>query len=202
MISNYEYPLDWVLEYSDNYEVWSRADNSKYTDMLNQEKVKRVENRGSDILDKFDWIIKNYEQLPACTILTKGNLFKYITKEEFDKIKDNKTFTPILTQNHQEKEGVCYYKDGLYYEINNFWYLGSHPCKSIRTQRELCEMLGMNDKEYIGFAPGSNYIIPRENILKHPKSFYEKLRSYLDWTVYPGEAQIIERNLYNIWSLT
>lgn len=192
ILSRYNHDISWLKDYTDDYVLYDRSEEPIEGSIV-------VPNIGSDIYDKFTYIIDNYDNLPEVAVYTKANIFKYITKEEFDKIKDNKTFTPILTQNHQEKPGVCYYKDRLYYEKNNFWYLDSHPCKNIDTQMELCEMLGMNGKEYIGFAPGSNYIVPRENILKHPKSFYEKLRSYLDWTVYPGEAQIIERNLYNIW---
>jgi hypothetical protein len=62
------------------------------------------------------------------------------------------------------------------------------------------KLLGIYGLDYVPFAPGSNYILPKETILKHPKELYEKLRSYLDWTVYPGEAQIIERGLYTLWS--
>jgi len=54
--------------------------------------------------------------------------------------------------------------------------------------------------KYIKFAPGSNYIVTRDNILKHPKSFYEKLRHYIDYGPTPGEAQIIERFLYTLWT--
>ncbi len=57
----------------------------------------------------------------------------------------------------------------------------------------------MDEREYNAFAPGSNYILTRENILKHPKEFYVKLRSFLDWEVYPGDAQLLERNLYYLW---
>jgi len=55
--------------------------------------------------------------------------------------------------------------------------------------------------EFVPFAPGSNYILPRENILKHSKKFYELLRSYLEWDRYPGEAQIMERGLYTLWNI-
>jgi hypothetical protein len=58
----------------------------------------------------------------------------------------------------------------------------------------------MDERSYNKFAPGSNYILPKENILKHPKEFYVKLRGYLEHSVYPGEAQLLERNLYYLWS--
>lgn len=158
-----------------------------------------VPNIGSDIYDKFSYIIENYDNLPEVAIYSKANLFNYISKEEFDQVKDNKTFTPLLTQNHKTYLPVCYYEDGMYYERNDMWYLGSYPCKSRMIPHELQEILGLTDMEYLPFAPGSNYILPKENILKHPKEFYVKLRSYLEWDRYPGEAQICERALYTLW---
>lgn len=158
-----------------------------------------VPNIGSDIYDKFTYIIDNYEKLPDTVCLIKANLFKYITEEEFIEVEKNTTFTPLLTQNHKTYLPICYYQDGMYWEINNMWYLSSHPCKNKMIPYELQEILGIGGMEYVPFAPGSNYILPKENILKHSKEFYKKLRSYLEWEVYPGEAQIIERSLYTLW---
>jgi hypothetical protein len=54
--------------------------------------------------------------------------------------------------------------------------------------------------EYIRFAPGGNYIIPRENILRYSKNFYEKIREYLGWECLVGEAHLLERALYTIFT--
>jgi len=81
-------------------------------------------------------------------------------------------------------------------EVNNFWYLNPHPAKY---GDRIVEFFDMKKRLYNKFAPGSNYILPKENILKHPKEVYEKLRSYLAWDVYPGDAQLLERNLYYLW---
>lgn len=156
----------------------------------------QVKNIGSDIYDKFTFIIDNYDNLPDVAIYSKANIFKYISKEEFDLVKDNKTFTPLLTQNHKTHLPVAYYEDGMYHEINNYFYLIPHPA---RHAREIKDLFDMDEREYNAFAPGSNYILPKENILKHPKEFYVKLRKYLAWSVYPGEAQLLERNLYYLW---
>src|SRR3990167_8575752 len=117
--------------------------------------------------------------------------------DKFTYIKDNTTFTPLLTQNHKTYLPICWYENGLYAEINDYWYLGSHPAKHTK---EIMDIFKMNERYYNLFAPGSNYIIPKENILKHPKEFYEKLRSFLEWDVYPGDAQILERNLFYLWN--
>ena len=193
IVSRYNHDMEIMREYSkDSFIIYDRSEEPL-------ENTIKVENIGTDIADKFKFIIDNYDNLPEVAIYTKANLFKYITREEFDKVKDAKVFTPLLTKNHQEKQGVSFYKDGIYWEINNYWYLGAHPVLYPERVKMISEMVGINKMEFVPFAPGSNYIVPKENILKHSKEFYEKLRSYLDWAVYPGEAMIIERGLYLLW---
>lgn len=193
ILSRYNHDISWTKDYPGEYIIYDRSEEPLKGSIV-------VPNVGSDIYDKFTYIIDNYDNLPEVAIYSKANLFKYITKEEFDTIKDNNVFTPLLTKHHKEKTGVCYYKDGIYHEINNYWYLIQHPPKSREYAEGLKDLLDFRDKEYLAFAPGSNYILPKENILKHSKEFYVKLRSYLDWAIYPGEAQLIERGLYYLWS--
>lgn len=193
VISRYNHDLSWLSEYTIDYVLYDRSDEPMPGSI-------KMPNIGSDIYDKLTYIIDNYDNLPDIAIYTKANLFKYITKEEFDKVKDNKIFTPLLTRNHQEKKDVCYYdENGMYWEINNRWFLGAHPTKTPEAADELYRLLGIDKLWYVPFAPGSNYILPKENILKHPKELYEKLRSYIDWAVYPGECMIIERGLYTLF---
>lgn len=199
IVSRYNHSIGWLQDV-ESFVLYDRSEEkidhlgARYNGI-----IFNVPNIGSDIYDKFTYIIDNYDNLPDVAVYTKCNIFNYISEEEFDKVKDNKTFTPLLTQNHKTYMPVCYYKDGMYYELNNTWYLGSHPCKHKMIAQELQEILGIAEMEYVPFAPGSNYILPKENILKHPKAFYEQLRSYLEWDRYPGEAQIMERGLYTLW---
>lgn len=194
-ISRYNQDVSWVGEYAPSCILYDRSEYPMPGSNI-------VPNLGTDIADKLHYIITNYHNLPDVCIYTKANLWKYISKEEFDIIKDNKEFTPLLTMNHRvykdaQGKDVCFYKDGIYWEINNGWYLNEHPCKF--DPLEIMETLGIRNMEYIPFAPGSNYILTKENIHKHPIEFYAKLLNYLTHAVYPGEAQIIERGLYTIW---
>jgi len=215
VVSRYNHDYSWLAEYTDDVVMYDRSETPASNSIV-------VPNIGTDILDKFNFIIDNYDNLPDVAVYTKCNLFKYMSKLEFDKVKDNKTFTPLLTQGHMEvlcdaemcrQQGwempkpFSYYKDGMYYELNYPAFLKHHPTKDPQwcyadTFRgfPLLKLLGIDKMEYTPFAPGSNYILPKENILKHPKSFYEELRSYLEWDRYPGESMIIERALYTIWS--
>lgn len=192
VISRFNHNLAWLADYSVDFVLYDRSDKPLENAIV-------VPNIGSDLWDKLGFIIDNYDHLPEVAVYTKANLFDYIKPREFEKIKDNQTFTPILSQDHHTYEPICRYNNQIYEEINNGWYLAAHPPKSITAANDLIRLLGIVGQPYVQFAPGSNYILPKKTILKHPKAFYEKLRSYIDWDVYPGECMIIERGLYNIW---
>jgi len=195
IISRYNHDISYLPEYTSDYVLYDRSPKPLPEAIV-------VPNIGSDLYDKFTYIIDNYDNLPDVAVYTKANLFKYITKEEFDQVKDNTTFTPLLTRNHKsyadDRGPVCWYdKNWMFHERNDFWYLMPHPAKFAP---KIIEFFKMDQRFDNIFAPGSNYILPKENILQHPKETYIELRSYLDWDVYPGDAQLLERNLYYLWN--
>lgn len=195
IVSRYNHDISWLKDYTEDITLYDRSEE-KAPDSI------PMENIGSDLYDKFTYIIDNYDNLPDVAVYTKANLFKYISPEEFALVKDNKTFTPLLTKNHKvysdEHGPVCFYDgNGMFNEVNNYWYLYPHPAKFAPL---IIDMFKMSNRFYNTFAPGSNYILPKENILKHSKETYEKLRSWIDWDVYPGDCQLLERNLYYLWS--
>lgn len=195
MVSRYNQDVSWINKYASSMILYDRSDNPVPGSNI-------VPNLGTDIADKLHYIITNYNNLMPVAVYTKANLFKYISQPEFDRVKNNQSFTPLLTMNHRTYKGedgkdVCFYKDGIYWEINNLWYLNSHPVK--HDPKDIQALMGIDKMEYIPFAPGSNYILTAEDIRRHPVEFYIKLYNYLTHAVYPGEAQIIERGLYTIW---
>jgi hypothetical protein len=183
-----------VNNYGDHDLSWLKSDNLIVYD-------KKELNVGYNIYDYLDYIIKNYDNLPDIVIFTKGNMLeRHITPEEWEKIKDNETFTPILTQNHKVDGVTAYYKDGLYYERNDSWYLYSYERRYFDNYKDFATEFGLPNPPYLSFAPGACYIVPKENILKHDILYYEKLKSLVSWTQLPAEAHLIERSLVNIWS--
>ena len=190
VISRYNQDISWVSEYAPSMILYDRSDQPIPGSNI-------IPNIGTDISDKLHFIITNYHNLPPVCVYTKANLWKYITKAEFDEVKNNSFFTPLLTKNHEQKPGVSFYMNGIYWEINNGWYLNAHPCKF--DPKAVMRDLGIDKLEYVPFAPGSNYILTAADIRKNPLELYIRLYNYLTWSVYPGEAQIIERGLYTIW---
>ena len=204
MVSNYNADISWILDYTDNYIIYDRSDTNEWIRPFDPKKVIKVKNIGWDIYDKFTYIIDNYGNLPDSMILTKGNILKYITKDEFDEVCNNTSFTPLFTKHHKTYMPVCFYgEDGMFNEINNDWYhLSSFKRKYFKDYNYFLRFCFKNPAipKYIKFAPGSNYIVPRENIKKFPRVFYENLRTFLSHHKLPGEAHIIERALYTIWT--
>lgn len=190
IVSRFGQDVSWISEYAPSMILYDRSDYPLPGANI-------VPNLGTDIADKLHFIITNYNNLPPVAIYTKANLFKFITKEEFDKVKDNSFFTPLLTKNHEQKPGVSFYLNDIYWETNNLWFLNAHPCKF--NPKEIMAFTGIDKLEFVPFAPGSNYILTAQDIHKHPVDFYIKLYNFLTWSVYPGEAQILERSLYTIW---
>lgn len=193
LVSAYNNDLTWLNEYTDNHVIYNQGDP-----INNVHSVLRP-HRGTDILDKFSWIVENYDNLPDIVMFIKGNLFKYISQEEFDVICNNKKFTPLLTRDHKTEMPIAYYENGIYNEVNNSWYVPQFPHKFFSNYDDFAKEMGLPKPEYLPFAPGSNYIVPKENILKRSKEFYEKLIKYLDYDSYTAEAQMCERSLYTIW---
>lgn len=204
IVSNYGYDMTWLLGYGDNYLVYDRSDTDEPVKNLDPQKVIKVPNIGWDIYDKLTYIIDNYDNLPPIVTLIKGNLWKYISKEEFNQVKDNKTFTPLLTKSYKTAMPVCFYsEDGLYNEFNDRWFLGVKEGERVKEYDKFWESIepGYQNEEYKRFAPGASYILPRENILQHPKAFYEKLRTFVDYAAQPAEIWLIERDMYHIFQL-
>jgi len=185
VVSHYKSDYSWVKQYTDSFTVYH----------------KDRENVGYNVSSMMSFIIDNYDNLPDVCVFVKDNILeRHITKEEFDKVIDNKTFTPMLTQNHKVDGVINYYENGLYYERNDSWYFNSYPHKHFSSYNEFASLMGLDNSKYLGFAPGANYIVPRKNILKRSKDFYVRLLGYCSWSQINAESHAIERALNNIWS--
>lgn len=200
----------WVHKYSDNYLIYDRAGRWEETN-----KIKRQKNVGQNIYDLFDFIATNYDNLPDVTIFGRAAMIfpkgrekplsnGTISEEKFLELANNDTFTelhdfgPEVHNGYSSKLGP----DGSYLEINNSWYFNHHRGKYFHNLNTFLQDVYVNPTipDYIRFAPGGSYIIPKANMLKYSKNFYEKLRDYVGWDILTGEAHMLERSLYTIFT--
>ena len=202
-VTNYNHTPEWLSSFTDDYEIYDRSDSKEYLKDFPQEKITYEDNIGDADYSKLTWLVENYQSLPDVFLWTKSNLFKFITSEEWDKVKDNQVFTPLLTQGHKtyedERGQVCYYQDGWYFERNDSWYLNSVPSKYFRNYGEFARAFHLPNPPYLKFAPGGSYILTREKVHRYAVDFYDELRSTLPYCERPGEAQFCERAYGSIW---
>ena len=211
VITDYNFlPIDiktsWVEEYTDNYLIYDRSHR-----FVENEKIKHQKNVGANIYDIFDFIVNNYENLPEITIFCKGNVIpRHCGVEKFNQIINNKKFTSIenyIRDHPRYSDGIYSFVDetDAYHESQNeinYTVNNIHRPKYINSYREMLNDIFENPVfgEYIRFAPGGNYIIPKFDILKYNKNFYKTMRNYVSWDVKPGEAYILERAMFILYN--
>ncbi len=203
VLVNYNYKPAWLLEGDHDYLIFDRSDSKEYLKDFDQSKIVYTMNVGNVDYDKLAYLIDNYDNLPEVFLWGKTNLFKFITKEEWDKIKDNTEFTPVLTQDHKtysDKNGVvCYYSGDMYHERNDSWYLNEVGGRYVHSWAEWAHEMHLPSPTYIPFAPGGNYILTRERVHRYSRDTYQKMFDTLGYTQLPGEAHCAERSYYLMW---
>ena len=206
VVSNYYNDLSWVPEYTDAYLVYDQSAAAIHPPKLDTDRVVRSEHLGHNIRDYCTYIIDHYDALPERILLVSGNVFpRHVRRDRFDRVMNATEFTGIIDERkHASRWPLSYFTRNMYAEINNSWYLRHHPTKYFHDYNDFLRFCFIDPviPAYVRFAPGANYVVPRANILRLPKVFYENLRTFVSHTdtAIPGESHIVERALHTIWT--
>ncbi len=195
----------WVNKYANgNYLIYDRSDRWEETD-----KIKKQINVGENIYDMFDFIVNNYNNLPEVMVFVKADVVpRHCGEEKFAKIINNKEYTPIENYSRtvtRDSNAYAYVDgdDGYMEDSREIGHvLQIHPGKYFKSYREFFYEV-YDDPEfsnYIRFAPGGCHLITKKDILRYNKHFYEMLREITGWAIRPGEAFILERGIYTIYT--
>lgn len=206
LLVNYNFDPSWLKEYPElDVTIYDRSDDGIERNLPQYGATYRTLNRGDVDYDKISWLIENYDNLPDLFLWSKSNLFKFITKEEWDKIKDNKKFTPILTQNHKtysDRLGVvCKYEGRIYKERSDSWFFNAGLDTSGRFKNwgDWIQYFHLPDESFIPFAPGGSYILTPEKIRRYSRDFWEEMKNTLPYAQRPVEAHCCERSYYYLF---
>lgn len=213
VLVNYNYTPEWLSDYPDIEPIiYDRSDDGIERNLTKYGKVYKTENIGNVDYDKLGYIIENYYDLPEVFLWGKSNLFKYITKEEFDLVKDNKDFTPLLTKNHKiymdnsmpdgslnvvnayDDAGMYYERFGLVNTLHTFM-----PSRNYSRWEDWCADLNLPPVHMIPFPPGGNFILTKERVQRYGVDYYKEMQATLEYTQLPVEAYFCERSYYLLW---
>lgn len=197
VLTHYQGDTEWAKEYTNDLLVYNRS-GQDIPGSISRENI------GDADYDRLSYIVDNYHELPDVFLLSKSNLFKYCPREEFDLVKDNRDFTPLLTKHHKtysdERGVVCKYEGGIYAERNDSWYVNSFSPKYFNSYEDFAKAFHLPNPDFLKFAPGGNYIVTRERVHRYGIDLYKDLASILPYCQRPAEAHMIERTYYNLWS--
>ncbi len=205
VISNFNNDISWVPELTSNYLIYDRSAKAEYPVTIDKTKIIRSPNLGYNSYDYFTYIIDNYDNLPEVVIFAKGHTFpRHVRREYFERVMNNRFFTPLedykLYKDQFPKSFIS--EEGGFCERNNSWYLQYTSTKYFHDFNNFWRFTFKDAPipRYVRFAPGGDYIVPRENILKLPKVVYENLRLFMSHGPEPGETHIIERACHTLWT--
>lgn len=207
LLVNYNFTPSWILESGLDYYLIDRSDSKDYLKDFPQERVRYDGNIGQVDYPKLMFLAENYDHLPDYFLWGKSNLFKSITEEEWEKVKNNTEFTPLLTKNHKvssEEDGVPIndYLGDIYRErigiIDS--YHNVLPWRHFKTYTEFCKHFGFTVPDMVPFPPGGNFILTKERVYRYSRDFYREMASLLDYAQYPLEAAFCERIYYTLWN--
>jgi len=170
-------------------------------------------NVGSNPYDIGRYIVDHYDNLPDMLIHVKGNLLqqKYTTEERFIYALQSNWFVPI--------DGGTLCESYFANMVNDNWFAQPMEWEDrieiekadeikkmkvyprISSLREFIHDLFEVEEipKFLSFAPGANYAVPKNCILKYSKNFYKKIMDYTDYNNNPIEAHWFERVFQLAW---
>ena len=167
VVARYNESLDWLDNMkTENIVIYNKGEP------IDRKCIKRP-NIGREGETFLYHIINNYDNLPDYLILLQGNPF-----DHFFSIFSNNI---VLTSKNLQS-AIDNYIQLKVTEITPLfiYYLRENkPYKNILSDRYYKLFFNHNMPEFIQFAPGCQYIIPKKSILNRPLTFYKRIHYML-----------------------
>jgi hypothetical protein len=206
VVSFYKGDLSWVPTISDgHYHIYAKNKIDELS--IDPKKTTMVENVGYNIYPYLKYIVDNYDTIADVVVFCKNDVFpRHVSRTTFERLASRKVFSgieePSRWNNRYPYSMLS--SDNGFLEINNSWYTKFNPRKYFYSFDDFYSFIfrGASRPRYLRFAPGANYVVPKQNILLRSRNFYCNLMKFCEHHQFSGESHMIERALYAIWSST
>lgn len=220
LIHNFNTIPENLISYCTDYLIVDASTDKEVTEQIYKSGLNyiKVENTGHNLTTYFNYFVDNYDKLPNVINLLKGNIIdRHCSKEFFEKVYNNKSFTYLYSANPLEIEKHSKMNpnndkednrigflvaDNKYIELNRSWYASSpnHPNKYFDNYDDLLCFIFKSPiiPKYTFFSPGACYIVTSEHIRRYKKEVYINLNKLMNYGLnpsFPSEAHMIERFL-------
>ena len=191
VVSSYGHSnLEWLKSKSTNDYCVYLKDNSYHKD-IDEKNIVEIDNVGYNIYSYMKYIVDNYEILPDTVIFCKNNVYpRHVSEEVFKKLINRKVFTSI---EDPSRWSLAYpvtmlSSDNGFMELNNSWYASHHPSKYFSEFNDFWKFIFECSEapRYLRFAPGANYVVPKENIKLRSREFYNNIMTFVSHHQFSG----------------
>jgi hypothetical protein len=165
------------------------------------------ETKGHNLINYFDWIIDNYDNLPKLIVFTKGNMPGRHCSTTYLRNALASDYYQFLWNEENYREIPSRFlvvAPGRFLEINSSWYVTAHTHRYFLNFNDFAQFIFKDyvPSKYIMFSPGACYQVERERILQNPKSLYQGLSRMLSYSYRPAECFMVERIMHMIFDRT
>ena len=206
-ISCYEGNLDILSHTGGRHVVYFKGEENRSAhDAFDAGEKYLLPNVGFNIFTYLTYIVDHYDRLPSIVVFCKNNVFpRHVREAAFVRLSARNVFTPIVDRTYWHRLAFpvsVLGADAGYLELADEHY--AHG----RTGRYFSRFVDFHNfvfadapsPAYVGFAPGANYVVPRENILLRSRAFYDNLRVFVAHAQHSLESYFVERDLETVWS--
>jgi len=205
VISNFNtIPLS-LTRYSDNFTLYDQSTDLEIRHAVLDAFPQTIstKNCGHSLANFFNFIANNYKSLPKVVVLLKGNIIGRHVTEGFLKTRiTNSVYTPLFNSpSFTPTLGISSrLADGLILEINNSWYVDRSRARYLANYTDLLHLLYLNPvtPEFVAFAPGGCYVVPRNMLERIPQALWSSLAWLTSYDFFPPEAYLIERVMHTL----
>lgn len=202
-ISYFDGDISWVESICDsNYVIYAKGPLPANA----PENIIQIPNVGYNIYSYLNYIIDHYESLPKLVVFCKNNVFeRHVSRKSFEAMCVRQVFTPIEEPGRWDRisfPASVVSSDGGFLELNNSWYVSRYDRRYFHNFDSYFSFIfdAGRRPDYLRFAPGANYLVPREYILLRSKNFYLNLRNFVSHAQFSCESHYVERSLIALWS--
>jgi hypothetical protein len=206
VVSNYNTDPTWIQGKFSEFVILDQSDrrNNWHVDWEGNPKFRSSPHVGHNLLDYFNWIVLNWDQIPQWVLLAKGNMIpRHISTEDLERVLGNRIFSPCWTHTHVINSKNAFVDSmGVFQEFNNDWYVPYKQHRYFVSLDVMAHFLFKNyvSMPYIGFSPGALWLLSKENVQLPGLTTYKALIEVLSYGFFPAEAYMVERLLGGIFS--
>lgn len=194
-----------LTKYGSGYKLLDQSNIAKWEVENRMNGATKANHVGHDLNNILNYIVENYDQLPQKIAFLKANVIGRHCTEEY---LENNITNDFYTNFYHDPDVKLQKKvndvpfPGNYLEANDPWYVTKENHKLFCSLDQLGSRIFEKYKpgKFVSFGPGACFVIPKKQILRHPKELYSVLSMISSYQFFPDEAFIVERILPMIFT--